>query len=309
MDEFPSPQPPAWVCKRDEQLEPFEADKISRALFAAGEELGRPDAFLAREMADGVVHFLTVESEGTTPTTGQIAELVVKVVRELGQPALAEAFARFGEERRRTMSRTGRADPQRPRPARPAAPPDEVVLRFSSSTPLSEVLPACVRGYTLQTVFTRDLLAAQADGLLTLTGLESPTELAGCLLGTPLDPRTGVISAIEKVRRFAGRFVVLDGPEHLLASDEHGNSRDFVRDLAIGLRLTGLHAIVNLNSAAPPMWAGELAEGPLFAAQRTRAARRTLAASGRRTVARTAAPFAFDFLCRFAAHRLAPRRV
>src|SRR5215469_3633244 len=110
MDDFPSPQPPAWVSKRDGQLEPFEADKISRALFAAGEELGRPDAFLARELADGVVHFLIVESEGATPTTEQIAELVVKVVRELGQPALAEAFARFGEERRRVVPRAGRAE-------------------------------------------------------------------------------------------------------------------------------------------------------------------------------------------------------
>jgi hypothetical protein len=267
VDDFPSPQPPAWVSKRDGQLEPFDADKISRALFAAGEGLGRTDAFLARELADGVVHFLTVESEGATPTTEQIAELVVKVVRELGQPALAEAFARFGEERRRVVPRAGRADTERPHPARPAAPPDEVVLRFSSTTPLSEVLPACVRGYTLQTVFTRDLIAAQADGLLTLTGLGSPAELAGCLLEPPLDPRAGVISAIEDMRRFAGRFVVLDGPEHLLAANGQGSIRDFVHDLVIGLRLTGLHGIVNLNTAAPPSWAGDLAQGPLFAGQ------------------------------------------
>ena len=42
--------PPAWVQKRDGRLEPFDADKISRALFAASESLGRPDAFLAREL-------------------------------------------------------------------------------------------------------------------------------------------------------------------------------------------------------------------------------------------------------------------
>ncbi len=73
--------------------------------------------------------------------------------------------------------------------------------------------------------------------------------------------------AIEGLRRFAGHFVVLDGPEHLLASNGQPNVRDFVRDFAIGLRLTGLHGIVNLNCAAPPSWAGDLAEGPLFAAQ------------------------------------------
>src|SRR5919206_5362350 len=92
---------PAWVYKRDGRLVPFEADKISRALFAASETLGRPDAFLARELADGVVHFLSLEGEGAVPTTAQVAELTVKVVRELGQPALAQVFADFARRRPR----------------------------------------------------------------------------------------------------------------------------------------------------------------------------------------------------------------
>src|SRR5579859_5737818 len=92
MSESVTPSPPAWVHKRDGRLVPFEADKISRALFAATENLGRPDAFMARELTDGVVHFLAVEQEGAVPTTAQVAESVVKVVRELGQPALSQAF-------------------------------------------------------------------------------------------------------------------------------------------------------------------------------------------------------------------------
>ncbi len=261
---------PAWVYKRDGQLVPFDADKISRALFAVTEDLGRPDAFLARELADGVVHFLTAESEEATPTTAQIAEFVVKVVRELGQPALAEAFARCAAQRRRTVPPAGATETSRP--ASPAAPSGEVVLRFTPGTPLSRIVPACVRDYTLQTVYTRDLVAAQAAGLLTLTGLDTPNELAGCVLGPPLDPDPGPIAALEELRRFAGHFVVLDGPEHLLAIDERPDVKEFARDLAIGLRLTGLLGVINLNSAAPPSWAGDLAEGPLFAA-RQRAAR------------------------------------
>lgn len=268
MNDSLPPGPPAWVHKRDGQLVPFDADKISRALFAASESLDRPDAFLARELADGVVHFLTLESEGATPTTEQIAEVVIKVVRELGQPALAEAFARFGQELARP-----RAKPS----ADEAAHSTEVVLRFARGTPLSAVLPACVREYSLQTVFTRDLVAAQSAGLLILTGLETPAELAGCVLGPPpsLSPPNsgeekgggGLFAALEELRRFVGRFVVLDGPEHLLAAQERPSVAAYVRDFAIGLRLTGLQGIVNLNSAAPPSWAGELAEGPLFAAQ------------------------------------------
>lgn len=257
MNDSLPPVAPAWVSKRDGQLVPFDADKISRALFAAGESLGRSDAFLARELADGVVHFLNAESEGATPTTEQIAELVIKVVRELGQPALAEAFARFAQNRTRHGAKSQTAE----------AAPAEVVLRFTPGTPLSVVLPSCVRDYTLQSVFTRDLLAARSAGLLTLTGLESPAELAGCVLGPPLDGGANLIAAIEEMRRFVGRFVVLDGPEHLLAAHGQPSACDFARDLALGLRLTGLHGIVNLNSAAPPSWAGDLAAGPLFAAQ------------------------------------------
>jgi hypothetical protein len=244
------------VYKRDGQLVPFDADKISRALFAAGESLGQTDAFLARELADGVVHFLALESEETYPTTEQIAELVVKVVRELGQPALAEAFARFAEQRVRTTPHT----------ASPASPPGEIVLRFAPETPLAVVVPSCVREYTLQTVFTRDLVAAQTAGLLTLTGLETPEELAGCVLTPPADT-TEWIAAIENVRRFVGRFLVVDGPEYLLAAHDRTNGSAFARDLIIGLRLSGLHGVVNLNSAAPPSWAGELATGPLFSSQ------------------------------------------
>jgi hypothetical protein len=253
------PGPPAWVHKRDGQLVPFDADKISRSLFAAGESLSRPDAFLARELADGVVHFLTLESEGATPTTEQIAEVVIKVVRELGQPALAETYARFRQEHARTSAKPH---------AERATPSTEVVLRFAPGSPLSVVLPSCVREYTLQTVFTRDLVAAQSTGLLTLTGLETPNELAGCVLGPPLDVGGGMIAATEELRRFVGRFIALDGLEHLLASPGRPSPDEFVRDLVIGLRLTGLQGIVNLNSAAPPSWAGELAEGPLFAAQK-----------------------------------------
>src|SRR5260370_13348346 len=89
----PSPTPFAWVHKRDGRLVPFESDRISRALFAAGESLGQPNVFMARELTDSILHFLRAEASGATPTTAQIAELVVKVVRELGQPGLAKAFA------------------------------------------------------------------------------------------------------------------------------------------------------------------------------------------------------------------------
>src|SRR5262252_3450311 len=89
------PAAPTWVRKRNGRTVPFEADRISRALFAAGESCGQPDAFLARELADAVVHFLGDEADEKVPTTTQVREAVVKVLRGFRQHDLVEAFEQF----------------------------------------------------------------------------------------------------------------------------------------------------------------------------------------------------------------------
>jgi hypothetical protein len=258
----PSPPPPAWIRKHDGRLVPFDADKISRSLFAATEALGRPDAFLARELTDGVVHFLVHDGEGTVPTTAQVAELTIKVVRELGQPALAQAFAE-GAAHRGVVPK--RAAPDGTAPADLPA-PAELVLRLPADAPLPKVLEECRRRYTLRNVFARDLAAAHGDGLLTLTGLETPYELAGCVLGETAADGPALAEALEAAAGLAGGTMALDSPEHALARKGVGPDAvsEFRRELGIGLRASGLRAIINLNSELPPSWADDLAEGPLF---------------------------------------------
>jgi hypothetical protein len=255
---------PTWIHKRDGRLVPFEADKISRSLFAATESLGRPDAFLARELADSVVHFLLREGEGAVPTTAQVAELTVKVVRELGQPALAQLFADHAGGRKPGQRAT--ADRQTP-PSPTASAEPAPVLRFPADASLPVLLDECRRLYTLRHVFARDLVAAHGEGLLTLTGLDAPFELAGCIIGSLREADgTGLVETLEAARQVVGGFVVLDGPEYLLART--GAVAETLRELAIGLRATGLRAVVNLNCAVPPSWADDRAEAPLFAGTR-----------------------------------------
>src|SRR5688572_13418888 len=93
-----------WVFKRDGRLVPFEADKINRALFAATEAIGAPSALLARELTDSILYFLASEVGSSTPTTAQIEELVVKIVRELGHPRLAQAYAQFPRNKDKSIS-------------------------------------------------------------------------------------------------------------------------------------------------------------------------------------------------------------
>jgi hypothetical protein len=84
---------PPTLVRAAGRLEAFDAGRISRALFAAAESAGDADPFLARELADGVVHFLSHEYGEGAVTPEQIAEVVAKTVRELGHPALAAAYA------------------------------------------------------------------------------------------------------------------------------------------------------------------------------------------------------------------------
>jgi hypothetical protein len=288
MDPIPSSTPFAWVRKRDGRLVPFEADRISRALFAAGESVGQPDAFTARELTDSILHFLCADTPGTTPSTAQIADLVVKVVRELGQPRLAKAFAE-AQTRKAESGKQAEEDQRQSRTWRvttegwgAATGFQSVPSAGSGATPVQmarwiqdlaspadvawRTASTCLREYTLQEIYARDLVAAHADGLLTLTGLDAPLELAAQVLGNSGTSDMDLVESIEQARGLAGEYVALDGPEYLLADSGVVEQRAgrFIRELAIGLRITHLQAVINLNSALSPPWAEAMAAGPLF---------------------------------------------
>jgi hypothetical protein len=240
---------PTWVLKRDGRREPFESDKISQALFAATETLGAANAFLARELADGVLHFLAQESAEDVVSAGGLAELVEKVVRELGQPALAQAFARGVSEPRPAPERGAE-------PARPS---------FSLTLPLDaqpdQVPRAALAAYSLQVVFGRDLAAAHEEGLIALGELETPAQLASVALDGPLPSRQAAWEAAWlQVESTPARLLVIDSAELFLRS----SGAEWLPAFDRALGLTGKCAVLNLNIASPPRWAQEGGAGPLF---------------------------------------------
>jgi len=268
-----------WARKRDGRLVPFEADKISRALFAATENLGRPDAFLARELADGVLHFLAAEKPGAVVTTEQVSDCVTKVVRELGQPALARAFEEGGRSGRAAGLATDHEQPQAVE-GRPAL--ERVQARPSPGHPgksIEEPSPSHelgqgparldLQGFSLREIFTRDLAAAHADRLLILGGLETPLKLTAGLLAPPSLSAGDLLKAIDQARSLVGGFVVLDGPEYLLARQSLSEeaATDFMQVLQTALRLSHLTGVVNLNCRIRPPGSEDRAPGPLFAGE------------------------------------------
>lgn len=254
VTEPPTSDLPSWVCRSDGKVVPFDPDRISQAIFLATEVLQQPNAFLARELADGVLHFVAQEHGNGTPTTDQISELIVKVLRELGQAALAHAY-----EQSRTL-RGGQT-------AQSVEKTQTVTLPLEPDKTPEQFTDECRRLFSRHRLFSRDLMAAQDEGFLSLAGLEHPAELAGGVISwTGSEEGSSLLATILESRRRFGGFIVLDSLEHAVV--RLGSSPRLIRGLVDqiqqGLVATGLKAIVNLNAAEAPPWAQLSGQGPLF---------------------------------------------
>jgi hypothetical protein len=280
MEPASSSGPPlSWIHKRDGRLVPFDADKLSRSLFAATESLGQPDPFLARELADSIIHFLADEAVGSIPTTAHVADLAIKVVRELGHPALSRAYQDGQEHKQHHPS--VQSTPVTPTTPGAAVGPSlhqigEWVDQANDPSGLTNrIARECLRAYSLSGIYSRDLATAHYQGLITLHGLEMPLELAAVVLPTSAVIACDMAEELFNVRRIAGGFVALSGPEYHLAQAgaDGGIIRNFIRGMRLGLRGTGLRAVINLNSFTAPASAEWLGDGPLFAPHRVNVSR------------------------------------
>ena len=174
---------PSWIRFRDGRVVPFESDLVSQMLFAATESVGSPNAFLARELADVVLHFLSQEDLGDTATAEQITDAAAKVLRELGQPELANRFAECWPQPVEAKRRELRV------PFEPGESPDVLARR-------------CLEEYSLRAVFAPDVAAAHRDGLIRLGNLDAPDRLSGVVLEplNYLEDRAGrdwIVDAVE----------------------------------------------------------------------------------------------------------------
>jgi hypothetical protein len=268
---------PTWIYKRDGRLVQFEADKISRALFAASQSLGQPNAFLSRELADGVMHFLAKETDDAIPSTAQLEELVLKVVRELGHPTLAQAYAFEGRQRRRkresgvfddTLEIASSRRTDAPAPDRLGPPlsrmrhwvqagltPREIATRAGNDS---------LREFALSQVFAPDVSAAHLAGLLQIRSLDAPFELAGGVLNVPNSQSRNFAESMRRACDFVSSLLAIDGPEWIDNGGmeaEDSSVEDRAREIDTALLEADVGAVLNLNRALPVIDSGP---GPLF---------------------------------------------
>lgn len=242
---------PDVVRLPDGRAEPFAPERITRSLFEAAGRVGKADPFLARELTEGVLHFLAADRSGSAVSPAEIADVVGKVVRELGHPDLARAFE------------TRLAAP--PEPARTTRPdwPDWVRPADGASGLTRLAAAGPLEAFSLAHLYPPELASAHTEGLIRLTGLCTPFELAGVTVG--LSPR-GALEAIRRGRDIAGEFLAVDGPEYDLAAESGDPARlaaGFLREVRFAAESLGLTIVLNVNIQAPPPRLAR-GSGPLF---------------------------------------------
>lgn len=235
---------------QDGRVVEFDADRVAHCLFELTETRGQPDAFLARELTDGLVYLLSTESDEEIPTAGELADLIEKYVRELGRPIFAQCLSQRLISDPTSFAVANRSDSS------------GASSRFRDLDPLPG--PAAMREmfrdaeleqFSLTHVYPRDVVSVHQDGLLLLTGLGRPFELAG---GAAANSGVDEVEAeMQAARLVAGQYVAIDGPERSLATVA-GTPEQLAARYAEALRQAsgraGIGVILNLNqqALAPP---------------------------------------------------------
>jgi hypothetical protein len=197
-------------------------------LFAATESIGSPNAFLARELADVVLHFLSQEDLGDTATAEQISDASAKVLRELGQPALADRFADCwppAEAKRRELRV-------------PFEPPDVLARR-------------CLEEYSLRAVFAPDVASAHRSGLIRLGNLDAPNRLSGV-----------VLESLNIAEDRAGHAWIADAVENWIG-DPPDDAPGLAKAMGDAADRARVDVWIHLHPSVPPTPAAP--SGPLFA--------------------------------------------
>ena len=82
----------ATIIKRDGQLVPFDAEKISFAIFKALRAIGKPDRHIAVKYCNQVIEEINIAIRKDSPTVEETQDIVEKTLFENNEYKAAKAY-------------------------------------------------------------------------------------------------------------------------------------------------------------------------------------------------------------------------
>jgi len=249
-----APPLPAWIIKKDGRIVPFQEDHICKDLYETGVMLGKPDPFLARELADATSYFLASENPGATLKQEDIIFAVTRTVREFGHPDIALKYPDYAykTEFDQGLSEVG----------------TELFRSKNVKTPQD-----FNRDKMLNSVLTPDLAAGIEEGWIQMEGISFPDGLLAAswvkddwldiVLQSPKE-------FITKIKILAAKRIHFDGAEYLALEQPRVDARILKNALSIMdacLDDSGVLGVLHLNFPNPPLWFQSLNFSPLFQPQ------------------------------------------
>ena len=246
-----APPLPAWIMKKDGRLVPFQEDHICKDLYETGVMLGKPDPFLARELADATSYFLASENPGATLKQEDIVIAVTRTVREFGYPDIALKYPEFAYKAEFNPSSLELGT--------------ELFPSKNVKTPQE-----FNRHKMLNSVLTPDLAAGIQEGWIQMEGITFPDGLLATswvkedwldmVLQSPKE-------FISNIKNLAAKQIHFEGAEYLALEQPRIDTKLLKNALSVMdvcLESSGVLGVLHLNFPSAPGWFGGLNYSPLF---------------------------------------------
>jgi ribonucleoside-triphosphate reductase (formate) len=91
-----------FIRKRDGRIVPFNAEKITGAIYKAAQAVGGSDRTTAQAISDSIIGILTIiYKDGRIPTVENVQDLVEKMLIERGHAKVAKAYILYRDQHRK----------------------------------------------------------------------------------------------------------------------------------------------------------------------------------------------------------------
>ena len=246
-----APPLPAWIMKKDGRIVPFQEDHICKDLYETGVMLGKPDPFLARELADATSYFLASENPGATLKQEDVIFAVTRTVREFGHPDIALKYPEFAYKVEFGQGSV------------------EVETELFPGRNV-KTLQEFNRDKMLNSVLTPDLAAGIQEGWIQMEGISFPDGLLAASwvkedwLDMVLQSPKEFISGIKNL---AAKQIHFEGAEYLALEQPRIDKKLLKTALSVMdvcLETTGNMGVLHLNFPSAPSWFQGLNYSPLF---------------------------------------------